>query len=52
MTFALKETEAGTELTMTYIVTGYVVEGLTGLAPVVDQVLAGQIQRLKAFAEE
>lgn len=52
MTFSLKETENGTELSMTYIVSGYVKDGLTGLAPVVDQVLAGQVNRLKAFMEK
>ncbi|MEM7369830.1 MAG: ATPase [Bacteroidota bacterium] len=52
MTFSFSETETGTELTLTYIVSGYVKEGLTGLAPVVDQVLAGQVGRLKNFVEK
>lgn len=52
MTFSLKETETGTELSMTYIVSGYAKDGLAGIAAPVDQVLAGQVGRLKAFMEK
>lgn len=53
MTFSLKEMEDGkTQLTMNYAVTGFVPGGLQALAPIVDQVMAGQVNRLKKFAEK
>ena len=53
MTFRLKEMDNGhTQLTMNYAVTGFLPGGLQALSTVVDQVMAGQIHRLKKYAEE
>ena len=41
----------GSTLTMTYAAGGYAPGGLDKLADIVDSVLKGQVQRLKAFAE-
>jgi uncharacterized protein YndB with AHSA1/START domain len=42
---------AGSSVTMTYLVGGYIPVDIQGLAPDVDQVLAAQMLRLKAAAE-
>jgi uncharacterized protein YndB with AHSA1/START domain len=41
----------GSTVTMTYVVGGYAPGGLEKLAPLVDQVLAQQVQHLKAHVE-
>ncbi|MDX2246527.1 MAG: SRPBCC domain-containing protein [Bacteroidia bacterium] len=51
MTFSLEEKAGKTQLTVTYVVTGYTPGGLQSLASPVDQVLAGQMARLKTFVE-
>lgn len=43
---------SGSTLTMTYAVGGYAPGGLDKLADVVDSVLKGQVQLLKAYAEK
>lgn len=45
------DADAGTEVVLTYAVGGYHPQGLDTLAPIVDMVLAGQLQRLKVHAE-
>jgi uncharacterized protein YndB with AHSA1/START domain len=52
LTWDVAEREGATELTLTYAVGGYRQGGLQGLAPIVDSVLAGQVRRLKSFAEK
>lgn len=42
----------GSTLTMTYAAGGYAPGGLDTLADIVDSVLKGQVQRLKAYAEK
>ncbi|MEZ4826443.1 MAG: SRPBCC domain-containing protein [Bacteroidia bacterium] len=51
MTFSLEKKGENTQLTMNYVVTGYMPGGIQSLAAPVDQVLAGQVNRLKTFAE-
>ena len=51
MVWEFDDSEGGTMLTWSYAVGGYASGGLDRLAPVVDRVLAEQMQRLKAFAE-
>lgn len=41
-----------TELIVLYNVSGFSKEGFEGLAPIVDQVVAGQIDRLQKFCEQ
>jgi len=43
--------DKGVTVTMTYVVGGYVRTGAAAMAPVVDQVLAEQLNRLKRAAE-
>ena len=51
LTFALKPAASGgTEVTMTYVVGGFVRGGGDKIAPVVDQVLGIQIERLRKAA--
>lgn len=52
MDWKLKPVASGTELSLTYAVSGAIPGGGQGLAPIVDQVLAEQFGRLKAFAEK
>jgi uncharacterized protein YndB with AHSA1/START domain len=51
MTFQFKSSGAETVLTLTYTVGGYAPGGMAKLAPVVDQVLDQQMQRLRVYAE-
>lgn len=46
MTWDIAPTAAGTQITMTYSVGGYAARPLSDLAPVVDEVLAVQVERL------
>jgi uncharacterized protein YndB with AHSA1/START domain len=48
LTWTLKPAINGTEISQTYIVGGYIPGGADKLAPLVDQVLAEQLQRLQA----
>lgn len=48
LTWSLKPVAAGTEVTQTYVVGGYVRGGTEALAPIVDRVLAEQLTRLQA----
>ena len=43
--------QRGVRVTMTYVVGGYIRKGASGIAPVVDKVLAEQLDRLKRAAE-
>ena len=49
MSFTLTPAQGGTRLTYRYVVHGFVPDGLTSLAPVVDRVQLGQLQRLQAY---
>lgn len=51
MIFAIEEAPGGSKLTMTYAVSGRLSGGAEQWAPIVDQVTALQVGRLKAFAE-
>ncbi len=51
LSWALAAAGGGTRLQVTYSVGGYMQGGFAELAPVVDGVLGGQLDRLKAFAE-
>jgi uncharacterized protein YndB with AHSA1/START domain len=51
MTFTISDQAGKSRLELTYNVGGYAQGGLSQLAPLVDSVLAGQLQRLKNFAE-
>ena len=51
LTWTLKPVQGGTEITQTYVVGGYMRSGGEVLAPLVDQVLAGQLERLRAYLE-
>jgi len=51
LTFALKPGKDGTQLDVSYIVGGYLRKGPEWWAPIVDQVLDEQVQRLKLYAE-
>ncbi len=44
--------EGATKFTLTYVVGGYMAKGGEALAPLVDQVLGNQVERLKAAAEK
>ena len=50
MDVQLKRTAAGTQLTLDYRAAGFANGGAEKLAPAVDQVLAAQLKRLRAFA--
>lgn len=52
LTWALRETGETTEVTLTYAVGGYHPDGLDTLAAPVDNVLGGQLERLKSFTEK
>jgi len=51
LSWALAAADGGTRVQLTYGVGGYVQGGFAELAPAVDGVLGGQLDRLKAFAE-
>jgi uncharacterized protein YndB with AHSA1/START domain len=51
MMWKLSESAGGTHVEWTYTVGGYMPGGLAAIAPAVDAVLAGQLQRLKQFVE-
>src|SRR6185295_10652028 len=51
LTFALKPTEKGSRLEVTYRASGDSSHGLDTVAPFVDKVLTEQIERLKKFIE-
>jgi hypothetical protein len=51
MMWKLTESAGGTQFEWTYVVGGYMPGGLAAIAPAVDGVLAGQLQRLKRFVE-
>ena len=48
LTWAFKPVPGGTEITQTYVVGGYIRGGADRLAPIVDQVLGGQLKALQA----
>ncbi|MEZ4774207.1 MAG: SRPBCC domain-containing protein [Bacteroidia bacterium] len=52
MTFSLEPKGENTQLTMNYVVSGYMPGGVQSLAAPVDQVLAGQVNRLKSYVEK
>ncbi len=49
MDFALEPAEQGSRLRYRYVVHGFVPDGLEALAPVVDQVQLGQLERLRRY---
>ena len=49
MSFELAPHEQGTELRYRYEVGGFTADGLEGIAPAVDAVQLGQLQRLQAY---
>lgn len=51
LTFVLKPVDGGTEVTMRYVVGGYIRMGPQVIAPLVDQVLSEQLAGLKAALE-
>lgn len=51
LTFSFVDSESGTTIVLEYRVSGYSPEGLDTLAPVVDEVLRGQLGRLGAYVE-
>ena len=50
MDVQIKRTAAGSQLTLDYRAAGFANGGAEKLAPAVDQVLAGQLKRFRAFA--
>jgi uncharacterized protein YndB with AHSA1/START domain len=50
LTFKLEPDSAGTKITMSYRVSGALAMDATKLVPLVDQVLGGQLERLRSFA--
>ena len=51
MTWMLTESGVRTKVEMTYVVGGYMRGGVEPVVKIVDQVLAGQVQRLKRYIE-
>jgi len=51
LTWTVTQTDAGTQIDQTYSVGGYWKGGLATLAPVVDGVMAGQLERLRRYVE-
>jgi len=51
MTWEFEETDGTTELTLQYVVGGYMAGGLDSVAPAVDGVLRDAITRLKMYVE-
>ena len=52
MTIQFEQLPKGSKTVMTYNVTGYYPEGLENLAPIVDRVQAGQMQRHAIYADQ
>jgi uncharacterized protein YndB with AHSA1/START domain len=51
LAWTLKPTEAGTSVTQTYILGGYIRSGMNDWAPKVDKVLHEQLEQLQRFIE-
>ena len=51
LSWTLKPGEAGTSVTLSYVLGGYIRSGMEQWAPEVDRVLDEQLQRLKSFVE-
>jgi hypothetical protein len=51
LSWTLKPVEGGTNVTLSYVVGGYIRTGMEQWAPRVDRVLDAQLQRLKGFVE-
>jgi uncharacterized protein YndB with AHSA1/START domain len=51
MTWSLKDTTKGTDITFTYAISGYMKGGFEKIAPVADGVFAEQVVRLQHFVE-
>jgi uncharacterized protein YndB with AHSA1/START domain len=51
LSWTLKPGEGGTNVTLSYVVGGYIRAGMEQWAPRVDRVLDEQLQRLKSFVE-
>src|SRR6516225_9380743 len=51
LSWTLKPAENGTNVTLSYVVGGYIRSGMEQWAPRVDRVLDEQLQRLKSFIE-
>lgn len=51
LTFALAPDAGGTRITMTYQVSGTLSMDATRLAPLVDQVMTAQLERLRSYAK-
>lgn len=50
LTWSLRPVAGGTEVVQTYVVGGYVRGGADRIAPLVDQVLGGQLTRFASYA--
>jgi hypothetical protein len=51
MTWMFTEAGTRTKVEMTYVVGGYMRGGVQQVVKIVDQVLGGQVQRLKRYVE-
>jgi uncharacterized protein YndB with AHSA1/START domain len=51
LSWALKPAEGGTTIAQSYVVGGYIRDGMEQWAPKIDRVLDEQLQRLKSFVE-
>ena len=51
LSWTLKPAESGTNVTLSYVLGGYIRSGMEQWAPRVDRVLDEQLQRLKRYAE-
>jgi hypothetical protein len=51
MSWGMTPVAEGTRVELTYLVGGYMHGGFAPIAPAVDEVLNGQLERLKSFAE-
>lgn len=51
LTWTVKAVGNGTEISVSYVVGGYIGAGMDALAPPVDQVIGEQLARLKAYIE-
>ncbi|WP_235538739.1 SRPBCC family protein [Sphingomonas sp. Root710] len=50
--WTMKPVPGGTQINQSYAVGGYIPGGGAAMAPVVDEVMGGQLNRLKAFVEK
>ncbi|MET0376741.1 MAG: SRPBCC domain-containing protein [Rhizorhabdus sp.] len=50
--WTMKPVEGGTQLNQSYAIGGFIPGGAASLAPAVDQVMSGQLNRLKALVEK